>query len=95
MGTTPRDCATPPRISIDVRNNQFSLEEPHPNVAGGAPTLRDSASAVYRATILIDGTFAGTSDRSSATLVGRISGTRMSGQINGLLCQYDFTADRA
>jgi hypothetical protein len=94
VGMSARDCETPQGISIDVKNNQFSLAQPHPNVGESTPSLREKTTPVYNATIRSDGSIVGTSGNSTATMVGRISGTHMSGQINGLLCYYEFTADR-
>lgn len=77
-------CCSP--TSPDVPNNRFSLAVPHPDVATSAPALtagpRDRTIPVYNATIRADGTIAGTSD-AGAVMEGRVSGTRMSGQISG------------
>jgi hypothetical protein len=94
MGVTAQDCDTPARISIEVRNNQFTLTQPPPNAVASTPSLRDRATRAYSATIRPDGAIAGTSNTSSATMNGRATGTRLSGQIHGLLCDYEFSADR-
>jgi hypothetical protein len=93
-GMRRSDCETPPRISIDVRDNRFSLAQPHPAAVASAPTLRDRTTPVYNATIAPDGTIKGISEQTNAILEGRVSGRQMSGQIYGLLCYYEFTAER-
>jgi hypothetical protein len=93
-GMNRRDCDTDPRFVVEVRDNRFSIVQPHPRVATAAPTLRDSTTVVYDATIRPDGTIIGMSSRTNATMEGRVVGDRMSGQIYGLLCYYAFTADR-
>ena len=73
---------------------------PHPAAVGATPPLRDSAtpvyttSPVYTASIAPDGTIKGLSNDTNTTMDGRVAGARMTGQINGLLCRYAFTADR-
>src|SRR3712207_2398794 len=94
VGMDHRDCATPPRISIEVKNNRFSLATPHPQVAASTPSLADRAAPVYDAAIRPDGTVVGISHQTNTALQGVVSGTRMSGQVYGLLCYYEFTADR-
>jgi hypothetical protein len=89
-----RDCATSPRISIEVKDNRFSLATPHPEAVAATPTLRDRATPVYDAAIRPDGIIEGISNQTNATMRGRVSGARMSGEIYGLLCYYEFTADR-
>ena len=94
LGMTRSDCATTPRISVEVKNNQFSLATPHPEAVASTPSLTDRATPVYNATIRPDGSIVGVSNQTNATMQGRIFGSRMSGQIFGLLCYYEFTADR-
>jgi len=94
LGMTRSDCATSPRISVEVRNNQFSLATPHPEAVASTPSLTDRATPVYNATIRPDGSIVGLSNQTNATMQGRVFGSRMSGQIFGLLCYYEFTADR-
>ena len=89
-----RDCATSPRVSVEVKDNRFSLATPHPEAVASTPTLRDRATPVYDAAIRPDGTIEGVSDQTGATMRGRVSGPRMSGEIYGLLCYYELTADR-
>ena len=93
LGMTRSNCATSARISVEVKNNQFALATPHPEAVASAPSLADRTTPVYDATIRPDGTIVGAS-QTNATMQGRISGSRMSGQIFGLLCYYEFTADR-
>jgi hypothetical protein len=94
-GATPiSQCATSSRSSIDVRNGQFSLAVPHPGVATATPSLASRTTPIYNATIRQDGGITGTSNDTNTTMEGRVSGNRMSGQIYGLLCYYEFSADR-
>jgi hypothetical protein len=97
----PSDCATDPRFSVNVAGNRFSFALPHPAAVGATPPLRDSAtpvyttSPVYTASIAPDGTIKGLSNDTNTTMDGRVAGTRMAGQVYGLLCYYAFTADRS
>jgi hypothetical protein len=93
-GMTRSNCATSPRISVEVKNNQFSLATPHPDAVASAPSLADRTTPVYEAAIRPDGSIVGVSNQTNATMQGRIFGSRMSGQIFGLLCYYEFIADR-
>ena len=94
VSMNPQECAAPPRFAVEVRNNRFSLAQPHSDVAAGTSSLRDSSTPVYNATVRPDGTISGISNETNVPIEGRISGAHMVGQINGLLCYYDFTADR-
>ena len=89
-----RDCATDPRFSVRVAGNQFSFPLPHPTMVKATPSLRDSATPVYNASIAPDGTIKGFSNNNNTVMDGRVTGTRMTGQVYGLLCYYAFTADR-
>jgi hypothetical protein len=93
-GMRQSDCETPSPIAIDVRDNRFSLAQPHPAAAASTPSLQDKTTPVYNATIASDGTIKGVSEQTNATLEGRISSGQMNGQIYGLLCYYEFTAER-
>jgi hypothetical protein len=88
------ECATDPRFSVNVTGNQFSFPLPHPVALKAAPSLRDAATPIYNASIARDGTIKGLSNDTNTTMDGRVTGTRMTGQIYGLLCYYAFTADR-
>jgi hypothetical protein len=88
------DCDTDPRFSVKVTGNQFSFSLPHPAAVKATPSLRDSATPIYNASIASDGTIKGFSNNTNTTMDGRVAGTRMTGQIRGLLCYYAFTADR-
>jgi hypothetical protein len=90
-GFTPEQCATNPRMSFQVRNGQFSYSQPHPHA--GNFTDQES-TATYTVTIAPDGTVHGTSG-DLAQFTGRMTGTRMTGQMNGIICYYTFSADRA
>lgn len=93
--SVPQDsCNVPPRFSIDVRNGQFLLAQPHPLVGSTSPSLRGASTLDYEATISADGSFTGVADSTGATLSGRIVDGRMDGNIYGLLCYYSFSAQR-
>ncbi len=95
-GTDERECATSPQISLQVTNNRFTYLQPHPNLANTAPGVTaQNTAATYVATISADGLISGDSGDLGGTIQGRVSGTHMSGTINGLLCFYEFKADRA
>jgi hypothetical protein len=79
-------CQTDPQMVVQVTNNSFRYEMPHPN----AP---DNPTPVYTATIAPDGTF--NSQVVSGTIIGRVTGTRMSGTIDGSVCGYAFSMDRS
>jgi hypothetical protein len=87
------DCATDPRFSVNVADNQFSFPLPHPAVSANTPSLRKAATPVYNASIGPDGTIKGLSNDTNTPMSGRVTGTRMTGRIDGLLCNYTFTAD--
>ena len=89
-----RDCATDPRFSARVAGNQFSFPLSHPAMVKDTPSLRDSATPVYNASIAPDGSIKGFSNNTNTVMDGRVAGTRMTGQVYGLLCYYAFTADR-
>ena len=93
-GMSRRDCATEPRFSVNVAGNRFSFPLPHPAAAEATPSLRDSATPVYNASIAPDGTIKGFSDDTNTAVEGRVVGAHMSGEVYGLLCYYAFTADR-
>jgi hypothetical protein len=90
----PKDCATEPRVSLDVRDNRFRYALPHPHAAASSPELAKRTTPIYNASIRPNGNFSGTSDDTNTTMVGQVTGTRMTGTIFGLLCYYAFTADR-
>jgi len=87
-------CATDPRISLQVANNAFVYVQPHRNLEGTSPYLTaEVTTTTYNGAITSDGTVRGTGTR-NGTISGRLTGTHMSGEINGLLCHYTFTAER-
>ena len=88
------DCATPPRLSIELVDGRFSLPVPHPGVATTTPSLADRTTPVYEASIAPDGRISGRSNQTNTTLEGQVSGRQISGQIYGLLCYYEFSANR-
>jgi hypothetical protein len=89
-----KDCATDPRFSAHVTGNRFSFPLPHPALVEATPSLRDAAIAIYEASIAPDGTIKGISISKNTIMDGRVAGTRMTGEVYGLLCYYAFTADR-
>ena len=58
------------------------------------PSLQPAATPVYNASIGPDGTIKGLSNDTNTPMRGQVTGTRMTGQIDGLLCNYAFTAER-
>jgi hypothetical protein len=79
-------CETDPRMTVQVTGNKFGYAMPHPNTPGN-PTM------VYSAAIAPDGSFR--SDIGTGVMSGRVTGTHMSGLIDGSACVYSFTADRS
>jgi hypothetical protein len=84
-GVQQQWCETDPQIVFEVTHNAFSYAMPHPN----AP---NNPTPVYSATIAADGSFR--SSLSSGTMTGRVTGTRIAGQIDGSVCVYSFALDR-
>lgn len=72
-------------MTVQVTGNKFGYAMPHPNTPGN-PTM------VYSAAIAPDGSFR--SDIGSGVMTGRITGTHMTGLIDGSACVYSFTMDR-
>jgi hypothetical protein len=91
----PREgCATSPQLALQVKNNAFTYVQAHPKAnvsAPGMPTV--SATTTYTVAVAPNGTFSGQSEV-SGTMTGAISGTHMTGTIEGIVCVYSFTADR-
>ena len=84
----PRDyCSTDSRLVLQVRNNTFSYQMPHPNVPGN-PTPS------YTGFIYPDGRLQGQSGV-TGIMSGRVTGPHMEGVIQGSGCDYAFTADRS
>ena len=73
-------------MTVQVAGGKFSYAMPHPN----AP---DNPTPVYPATIAPNGSFR--SDISTGVMTGQVSGSRMSGMIDGSVCVYSFTMDRS
>jgi hypothetical protein len=84
-------CDTTPAVALQVTNNAFTYEQPHPNVPaqGGGST-----TTIYSVSIAPDGTIRGTSSN-GGVLRGQVTGNRMSGSISGIGCYYNFTAEKA
>jgi hypothetical protein len=72
-------------MAVQVAANKFSYTMPHPNTPGN-PTM------VYSAAIAPDGSFR--SDIGTGVMTGRVSGTQMTGSIDGSACVYSFTMNR-
>jgi hypothetical protein len=87
-------CVTNPQVTLQVRNNAFTLSQAHPNDKG-AGTAAETAetTTTYAVTIAPNGTFGGQS-QVGGSVTGVISGTHMTGTIEGLVCVYSLTADR-
>jgi hypothetical protein len=81
----PQQCETNPRLEFTVTNGAFGITTAQPQL---------TASTSYTAQILADGAITGISNQTGGTLRGRAEGTRLTGEIFGLLCYYAFTADR-
>ncbi|MBV8398460.1 MAG: hypothetical protein JOZ17_06945 [Acetobacteraceae bacterium] len=80
-------CETTPRMKVEVKNNGFVYEMPHPNVLGNPTT-------VYSVYIYPDGSIQ-TVGGSTGIVSGRVTGTRMAGVLSGYGCEYTFSADRS
>ena len=78
-------CETDPQMAVQVSGNKFSYAMPHPNTPGN-PTM------VYSSSIAPDGSFR--SDIGTGVMSGRVTGTQMTGLIDGSSCVYSFTMDR-
>ena len=89
-GVPAAGCATSPSITLQIQNNGFVYSQAHPNAATTGPA---SATTTYTVAVAPDGSFSGQSQL-SGTMSGTISGTHMSGTIDGLECVYSFSADR-
>jgi hypothetical protein len=85
-------CDTPPVISLLLQNNAFSYILAHPNLPKDS---NYSLSPSFAGAVASDGSSDVTSQNGEAEMVGRITGSRMVGQINGTGCSYAFTAERS
>jgi hypothetical protein len=81
----PQQCETAPRLDFTVTNGQFGLTTAQPQL---------TATTSYTAQILADGSITGISNQTGGTIRGKAEGTRLNGEIFGLLCYYAFTANR-
>jgi hypothetical protein len=90
-GGDTRWCETDRRLSLQVSNNKFSYTQPHPNVP---VAMADRATVVYTASVAPDGAITGTSS-ANGSIEGRVSGSHMSGTMEGPGCFYSFVADRS
>jgi hypothetical protein len=91
---SPQDCAADPGFSATVTDNKFSFPLSHSALIKATPSLSDLPTPIYNASIAPDGTIRGFSSNNNTTMDGRVVGTRMTGEVYGLLCYYAFTADR-
>ena len=55
--------------------------------------MADRTTPVYEASIAPDGRISGRSNQTNTTLEGQVSGRQINGQIHGLLCYYEFSAN--
>ena len=69
------ECATDPRFSVNVTENQFSFPLRHPAVVKVAPSLRDAATPIYNASIALDGPTKDLSNDTNTAMDGRVSGS--------------------
>jgi hypothetical protein len=94
-GGNIQECATAPQISLQVKNNQFTYVQSHPNLPNSAAGVTaQNTMATYNAIIAADGSIRGDSGNLGGTIQGQVSANHMTGTINGLLCYYNFNADR-
>jgi hypothetical protein len=84
-------CETDRKLSWQVTNHMFTYVQPHPNAPH--PASVDTRTTAYSGAISSDGSIRGTSNYSGA-IEGRLTGSHMTGSINGAGCQYSFSADR-
>jgi hypothetical protein len=83
-------CDTPPSLTLMVNGNAFSYTLPHPNLPH--EPFYNPNFAVH---VAPDGSFRGPGgDLDYATMTGRITGSHLTGRIDGADCSYEFTADR-
>ena len=90
----PKDCAADPGFSVTVTDNKFSFPLSHSALIKATPSLSSTPIPIYNASIASDGTINGFSSNNNTVMDGRVVGTRMTGQVYGLLCYYAFAANR-
>jgi hypothetical protein len=95
-GVASVGCAPNPHLVLQVKNNAFTYVQPHKSdlLSTTPGTGKGVASAIYTVAIAQNGSFGGQSQE-AGTIAGVISGTHMTGTIEGLECVYSFTADRS
>jgi hypothetical protein len=81
-------CDASPRFSVPVRGNAFAYILRHPN-------LPADFTRTFQVTIGPDGSFDAQTTNGDASMSGRITETRMTGQITGEGCDYAFTAQHS
>jgi hypothetical protein len=84
-------CNTPPAIALSLRNNAFSYVLAHPSVPKDSGY---SLSPTFSVAVAPDGSFDATSQNGEAEMIGRITGSRMTGRISGTGCGYAFSAEK-
>ena len=83
-------CDTLPSLTVLVTGNALSYTLSRPNLP--PEPFYNPNFAIH---IAPDGSFNGPGgDLAIASMTGRITGTHMTGQIEGTLCSYEFAADR-
>ena len=85
-GTAQSWCQTPGQPLITVANGQLTYTVPHPNLPG-------TPAPVFSATFAEDGSFFG--QVINGTMSGRVTGSHITGKIDGQGCIYTFNGDRA
>jgi hypothetical protein len=90
-GANSNWCDTPKAISLSVQQNAFRYLLAHPNL----PPDSDLSPTIEVTSISPDGSFDGFPTNGGPEMVGRITGSRMEGEIHGLGCAYSFTAERS
>ena len=79
-------CESPGQPVVTIANGAFTYAVPHPNVPG-------NATPVFTARLSDDGSFSG--QIVAGTLIGHISGTQITGTIDGSACIYELSGARA
>jgi hypothetical protein len=80
-------CEASPQFSVEVVQNAFTFTQQHPQTPNGG------GGSTYLVTVARDGTFQGESS-STGLMTGKIDGTQMTGNVDGIGCAYQFTATR-
>ncbi len=79
-------CQTDAQTTVRIARGTLTYAQPHP----GYP---DAPIVTYVATVIVGGSFSGSSDR-NGTITGKIAGTHLTGTMEGLGCDYSLVADK-